>query len=126
MQEWMKDWEALSRQFLGALGDFGRGASAPADPWPRGRAPRSRFAAAFGQVAAPAECSIASAQRQGYFALLQSLAGGAGQEQDTAGAWTEALRQGFNFPGMEPSLLDNPWRRPCAISAGGVRRASTR
>ncbi|HOV56313.1 MAG TPA: poly(R)-hydroxyalkanoic acid synthase subunit PhaE [Rhodanobacteraceae bacterium] len=109
MQEWMKDWEALSRQFLGALGDIGRGAGAPADPLAAWKSAAQPFAAAFGQVAAPAEVlDRLSASAKGYFALLQSLAGGAGQGKDTAGAWTEALRQGFNFPGMEPSLLDNP------------------
>jgi len=110
MQDWMKDWEALSRQFMGAMGDLGRPKQPDySAPWQAFSQPFSQpFAAAFNQTPAPNEVlDRLNSSAKGYFALLQSLAGNAGQGGG-AQAWTEAMRKGFNIPGMDPSMLDNP------------------
>jgi class III poly(R)-hydroxyalkanoic acid synthase PhaE subunit len=70
------------------------------------------FANIFGAAPAPAEVlDRLNASAKGYFALLQSLVsstGAAGAGEGVSAAWTEALRKGFNIPGIDPSLLDNP------------------
>jgi hypothetical protein len=112
MQDWMKQWQAMSQQFAGAMNDLGRGnqAADAAAAWQNAAQP---FANLFGAAPAPAEVlDRLSASAKGYFALLQSLASSAGTAgagtDGGAAAWTEALRKGFNIPGLDPSLLDNP------------------
>jgi class III poly(R)-hydroxyalkanoic acid synthase PhaE subunit len=112
MQDWTKQWESLAKQFTGAMNDLGRGGNSadPAAVWQKATQPFSNI---FGAVPAPAEVlDRLSASAKGYFALLQSLASSAGvagmKTDDATAAWTEALRKGFNIPGIDPSLLDNP------------------
>jgi class III poly(R)-hydroxyalkanoic acid synthase PhaE subunit len=110
MQDWMKDWEALQRQFLGAMSDLVR--PKPVDPMAGWQAFTQPFATAFAPApAAPAEVlDRLNASAKGYFAWLQSLAANAGDMGSAGGAaaWTEAMRKSFNVPGIDPSLLDNP------------------
>lgn len=112
MQDWTRQWESLAKQFAGAMNDLGRGSNAadPAAAWQKATQP---FANVFGAAPAPAEVlDRLTASAKGYFALLQSLASSAGtagmKTDDATAAWTEALRKGFNIPGVDPSLLDNP------------------
>lgn len=111
MQDWTKQWESLAKQFAGAMNDLGRGnpGADAATAWQNAAQP---FANLFGAPPAPAEVlDRLNSSAKGYFALLQSLAssGAAGVKSDgAAAAWTEALRKGFNIPGIDPSLLDNP------------------
>jgi hypothetical protein len=108
MHDWMKDWEALQRQFVGAMSDLARGATRP----PESAAPWQAFTQAFAPApAAPAEVmDRLNAGAKGYFAWLQSLAANAGDMSSGggAGAWAEAMRKSFNLPGMDPAFLDNP------------------
>jgi class III poly(R)-hydroxyalkanoic acid synthase PhaE subunit len=46
-----------------------------------------------------------------YFALLQSLAEKGAKGEADPQAWSDAVRQSFNFPGADAALLDNPLAR---------------
>lgn len=115
MQDWIKQWQAMSQQFAGAMNDLAGGKPAdPAAAWQKDAAAAWQkmaqpFAAAAGMNtnAAPAEIlDRLGAGAKTFFVLLQSL-GNAGRGGG-AKAFTDALRQGFNVPGLDPSLLDNP------------------
>jgi hypothetical protein len=121
------DWQALSQQYWNAWADatrktFGSAADATtADktPWHEGLEQWSRMFDAGGAGKTQSEVvERLLAGARSYFALLQSLAEqGAGGKADPQ-AWTERLRESFNFPGADAALLDNPLARALRELAG--------
>jgi len=111
-QESMQDWQALQQQYWGAWSDATRqmtGQPPPATPWQEGIEQWSRMFGNSGQQSETAERMLGSAK--GYVALMQSmLAAATGQGGGSAPmqGWTDALRGGFNMPGLDPSLFNNP------------------
>jgi len=112
-QDWMKDWQALQKQYWTAWSDATRQAAgqppAPATPWHEGLEQWSRMFGGAGQQSETAERLLGSAK--GYVALMQSMLAAATQRGDAGGpmqAWSDALRNGFNMPGIDPSLFNNP------------------
>lgn len=111
-QDWFKDFEGLSRQYWAAWRELGQPAKPssfdPAAAWQQGI---EQWKRAAGDGGAQGELvDRLSVGAKTYAALMQSmLAAAAGQNGPTgAAAWTEALRNGFNVPGIDPSLLNNP------------------
>ena len=101
--EWMDQWQAMSRQYWNAFQDLSReaGVSAGRDPsatpWHEGFEQWSRMFAGSGKQGETIERVLASAKS--FTAFMQSMlqaatAGG------TATNFTDALRNGFNMPGM--------------------------
>lgn len=109
-QDWFKDFEALSRQYWTAWSDIAQ--PKPTDPaaaWQQGF---EQWKRAVGGDSTQSELvDRLSAGAKTYVALMQSmLAAVSGQpgSNGTAAAWTEVLRNGFNLPGLDPALLNNP------------------
>ena len=112
-QDWMQDWQALQKQYWSAWSDATRQVSGqappPTTPWHEGLEQWSRMFGASGQQSETAERLLGSAK--GYVALMQSMLAAATGRGDASGpmqAWSEALRGGFNMPGLDPALLNNP------------------
>jgi len=112
-QDWMKDWQALQKQYWTAWTDATRGVKPdmpdPATPWHEGFEQWSRMFADAGKQSETLERLMASARN--YSALMQSMinaAAGKPAGEGAAQAWTDALRQGFNFPGADALLQNNP------------------
>ncbi|MGH8212561.1 MAG: class III poly(R)-hydroxyalkanoic acid synthase subunit PhaE [Rhodanobacteraceae bacterium] len=125
-----EDWQALSRRYWDAWNDATRKAFAASSqtmkadttPWHEGLEQWSRMFAQQGSQGETMERLLAGAKS--YFAMLQSFAAkstGANGNFD-AKAWTDTLRESFNFPGADASLLDNPLARALREIAGkGVK-----
>jgi class III poly(R)-hydroxyalkanoic acid synthase PhaE subunit len=101
--EWMDQWQAMSRQYWNAWQDLTREAGAAsgrdpsATPWHEGFEQWSRMFAGSGKQGETIERVLASAKS--FTAFMQSMlqaatAGG------TATNFTDALRNGFNMPGF--------------------------
>jgi poly[(R)-3-hydroxyalkanoate] polymerase subunit PhaE len=123
--EWMDQWQALSRQYWNAWQDLTREAGAagadPASvPWHEGFEQWSRMFAGAGKQSETIERVLASARSFSAFAQSMIAAATAG----AAGAgpnWTETLRNGFHAPGSA-SLFANPVAEALReISGQGVR-----
>jgi class III poly(R)-hydroxyalkanoic acid synthase PhaE subunit len=115
--EWMKDWESLSRQYWKAWQDISAGAQsnsardAATAPWHEGLEQWSRLFDG-GKQGDTIERLLASAKTYTAFMQAMTAAAAAGKEGDFGkAAWTDALRQGFNLAGADPGLLDNPVAR---------------
>ncbi|HWG11119.1 MAG TPA: class III poly(R)-hydroxyalkanoic acid synthase subunit PhaE [Rhodanobacteraceae bacterium] len=122
----LEDWQAMSRKYWNAWSDATRKAfgsvlpeaPATAAPWHEGLEQWSRMFAANGSQNEMVERLMAGAKS--YFAMLQSLAAksaGQGAAMD-AQAWTNTLRESFNFPGADAGLIDNPLARAMREIAG--------
>jgi class III poly(R)-hydroxyalkanoic acid synthase PhaE subunit len=122
-QEWMQDWQALQKQYWSAWSDATRQvtgqAPVPTTPWHEGLEQWSRMFTDAGKQTETAERVLGSAK--GYVALMQSMLAAAAGRSDVSGAmqggpmqagpmqaWSDALRTGFNMPGIDPALLNNP------------------
>lgn len=126
--EWMKDWESLSRQYWKAWQDISSeaqknsGVEPATAPWHEGLEQWSRLFDG-GKQGETVERLLASAKT--YTAFMQSMIAAAaeGKSGDFGkAAWTDALRQGFNLPGADASLLDNPMARAMReISGKGAK-----
>ncbi|MBS0557394.1 MAG: class III poly(R)-hydroxyalkanoic acid synthase subunit PhaE [Proteobacteria bacterium] len=112
-QDWQKDWQALQQQYWNAWQDATRGVpNQPGAnaPWHEGLEQWSRLFAGSGKQNETTERLLGSAKA--YVALMQSmLAATAGKDAGAGvqGAWTQALRDGFNLPGMGGAFTDNPF-----------------
>src|SRR5579875_3448309 len=104
------DWQSLSRQYWEAWADATRKAfgakpdEAPQDktPWHEGLEQWSRFFSA--DKARDAQSEVVErllAGARSYFALLQSLAEKGAEGNADPQAWSDALRESFNFPGAD-------------------------
>ena len=112
-QDWMKDWQALQKQYWNAWSDATRAAAMqppdPSTPWHEGL---EQWARLFGDPARQndtADRLLSSAKS--YVSLMQSMLSAAAGNRLTdapAQAWSEAMRGGFNMPGMDAMLRDNP------------------
>jgi class III poly(R)-hydroxyalkanoic acid synthase PhaE subunit len=112
-QDWFKQWEALSQRYWD--GWKNQGVSPPGfdatAPWQAGLEQWSKLFA----PAAPAQNDVVeriTANAKAYVALMQSMIGAAAGRPEAAAnpaaAWTEALKNGFNVPGLDAALLNNP------------------
>jgi len=108
-----QDWQALQQQYWNAWSDATRQAvgqaPAPATPWHEGLEQWSRMFADSGKQNETADRLMAGAKN--YVALMQSMlatASGKNVEAGPSQAWTDALREGFNLPGADAALLNNP------------------
>jgi hypothetical protein len=115
-----EDWQALSQQYWNAWTEATRNAfGAAADtttagkaPWHEGLEQWSRmFDAGKVQGAQNEVVERLLAGARSYFALLQSLAEKGAKGEADPQAWSDAVRQSFNFPGADAALLDNPLAR---------------
>jgi class III poly(R)-hydroxyalkanoic acid synthase PhaE subunit len=112
-QDWMKDWQALQKQYWTAWTDATRGvaptAPDPATPWHEGFEQWARMFGDSGKQNETLDRLMASAK--GYTALMQSMvntAAGKPMGENAPQAWADALRQGFNIPGADAFLHNNP------------------
>lgn len=121
-----EDWQAMSRRYWDAWNDATRKAfetssqtmKADATPWHEGLEQWSRMFTQQGSQSETMERLLAGAKS--YFALLQSLAAKSAEGNGAldARAWTDTLRESFNFPGADASLFDNPLARALREIAG--------
>lgn len=113
-QDWFKQWEALSQRYWDGWRNQGvptppAGFDANA-PWQAGLEQWSKL---FGGAMAQSDLvERITSNAKAYMALMQSMIGAAaGQQQagaNPAAAWTDALKNGFNLPGLDASLFNNP------------------
>ena len=122
-----EDWQALSQQYWNAWTDATRNAFGAATdaatagrmPWHEGLEQWSRlFDAGKAQGAQNEVVERLLAGARSYFALLQSLAEKGTKGEADPQAWSDAVRQSFNFPGADAALLDNPLARALRELAG--------
>ena len=121
-----EDWQALSRRYWDAWNDATRKAfetstqatQAEVTPWHEGLEQWSRMFSQSGSQSEIVERLLAGAKS--YFSLLQSMAAKSANGSDAldAKAWTDTLRESFNFPGADASLFDNPLARALREVAG--------
>jgi hypothetical protein len=101
--EWMDQWQALSRQYWSAFQDMTRDAGAngvaPAMPWQDGFEQWARMFGDAGKQSETIERVLASAKSFTTFAQAMIAAAAAGQGGATPN-WSEALRGNFGMPGM--------------------------
>jgi len=121
------DWQALSQQYWNAWTEATRNAFGAASstttagkmPWQEGLEQWSRmFDAGKAQAAQSEVVERLLAGARSYFALLQSLAEKGARGAADPQAWSDAVRQSFNFPGADVALLDNPLARALRELAG--------
>jgi class III poly(R)-hydroxyalkanoic acid synthase PhaE subunit len=114
------DWQKLSDQYWNAWSDATRrafgmnpdAAAAERMPWHEGLEQWSRmFAAGTPQNAQSEMVERMLAGARSYFALLQSVAAKGVEGNADPQAWTDAVRESFNFPGADAALIDNPLAR---------------
>ncbi|HEX3895998.1 MAG TPA: class III poly(R)-hydroxyalkanoic acid synthase subunit PhaE [Rudaea sp.] len=112
-QDWMNDWQALQQQYWTAWSDATRGVVQPPTmntPWQDGLEQWSKLFGNSGKQTETADRLISSAKN--YVALMQSLLGAAAGKMPQGFAvpnWTDALRTGFNMPGMDATFRNNPF-----------------
>ena len=123
----LEDWQAMSKQYWNAWADatrnaFGAGASQAADgklPWHEGLEQWSRLFDANKATANQSDVvEHLLAGARSYFSLLQTLAEKGTDGEADPQAWTDAVRQSFNFPGADAALIDNPLARAMRELAG--------
>lgn len=123
------DWQKMSQQYWNAWSDatrkaFGVNAEQPEavdTPWHEGLEQWSRMfdAGKAGDTQSEVVERLLEGARS-YFSLLESMAakGAAGEPGTDPHAWTDAVRQSFNFPGADAALFDNPLARAMRELAG--------
>lgn len=110
-QDWQKDWQALQQQYWSAWQDATRNATGAPDsatPWHEGLEQWSRLFAP-GKQSETAERLLGSAKA--YVGMMQSMLAAAAGKDAGAGvqsAWTQALRDGFQVPGVDAAFANNP------------------
>lgn len=114
------DWQAMSQQYWNAWNDatrkaFGvKGGDGPDDkaPWHEGLEQWSRmFDAGKARDAQSEVVERLLAGARSYFSLLQALAEKGANGNADPHAWSDKVRESFNFPGADAALLDNPLAR---------------
>lgn len=113
-QDWFKQWEALSQRYWDGWKNQGIGPAGGIDagtPWQAGL---EQWTKLFAPGAATAQSDLVervAANAKAYVALMQSMISAAAGDKPAANpmsAWTDALKNGFNIPGIDPSLFNNP------------------
>ena len=111
--EWMDQWQALSRQYWNAFQDLTREAGTAAGndpaamPWHEGFEQWARMFGGGGKQGETIERVLASAKSFTAFAQSMIAAATAGSHGAMPN-WTDALRNGFNMPGGSASMFANP------------------
>ena len=114
-QDWMNDWQALQQQYWNAWTDATRGAVEPpptATPWQEGIEQWSKLFGGSSKQSDTADRLINSAKT--YVTMMQSMLSAAAGKMPSGFAapnWTDALRNGFNIPGMDASFHNNPFAK---------------
>ncbi len=122
--EWMDQWQAMSRQYWNAWQDLSREAGAAAGkdpaatPWHEGFEQWSRMFAGSGKQGETIERVLASAKS--FTAFMQSMLGAA-TAGGTATNFTDALRNGFNMPGGAGAFTNPVASALREISGQGVK-----
>jgi poly[(R)-3-hydroxyalkanoate] polymerase subunit PhaE len=127
--EWMDQWQAMSRQYWNAWQDLTREAGAGAGkdpastPWHEGFEQWSRMFAGAGKQGDTIERVLASAKS--FTAFMQSMLAAA-TVGGTATNFTDALRNGLNMPGFNMPGGEGAFANPMAaalreISGQGVK-----
>jgi class III poly(R)-hydroxyalkanoic acid synthase PhaE subunit len=122
--EWMDQWQAMSRQYWNAWQDLSReaGVSAGKDPsatpWHEGFEQWSRMFAGSGKQGETIERVLASAKS--FTAFMQSMLAAA-TAGGTATNFTEALRNGFDTPGVGGAFTNPVASALREISGQGVK-----
>lgn len=121
----IEDWQKKSSQYWNAWNDATRKAfdasgdvTANSTPWHEGLEQWSRMFSAQGSQGETVERLLTGAKS--YFSLLQSMTAknADGNGQFDARAWTNSVRESFNFPGADAALFDNPLARALREIAG--------
>jgi len=121
-QDWMNDWQALQQQYWNAWSDATRGVVQPpkvTTPWQEGLEQWSKMFGTSSKQTETADRLISSAKN--YVGLMQSLLGAAAGKVPTGFEvpnWTDALRNGFNMPGMDALFKNNPFTKIFADMRG--------
>jgi polyhydroxyalkanoate synthase subunit PhaE len=113
-QDWINQWQALAQRYWD--GWKAQGVTPPAGfgkmdvnaPWQAGL---DQWAQLFGSGAQQSDLvDRVTSNAKSYVALMQSMLNGSLGQGGNAGpaAWTDVLRNGFNMPGMDPALWNNP------------------
>jgi len=112
-QDWTKDWQAMQSQYWNVWSDATRGVAGGVPemgkPWHEGLEQWARMFSDSGKQSETLDRLMASAK--GYTALMQSMVSAAAGKpfgENPTQAWADALRQGFNLPGVDAALLNNP------------------
>ncbi len=114
-QDWMNDWQALQSQYWNAWSDATRGVVQPpsaSTPWQDGIEQWSKLFGGSSKQSETAERLMSSAKN--YVALMQSMLSAAAGKMPgnfSVPNWTEAMRSGFNMPGMDEALRNNPFAK---------------
>jgi hypothetical protein len=121
------DWQAMSQQYWNAWNDatrkaFGVDGDKPAGdkfPWHEGLEQWSRmFDAGKARDAQSEVVERLLAGARSYFSLLQTLAEKGTDGKADPQAWSDKVRESFNFPGADAALFDNPLARALRELAG--------
>src|ERR1700742_570854 len=121
-QDWMNDWQALQQQYWTAWSDATRGVVQPpkvTTPWQEGLEQWSKLFGTSSKQTETADRLISSAKNS--VGLMQSLLGAAAGKVPQGFAvpnWTDALRNGFNMPGMDALFKNNPFTKIFADMRG--------
>lgn len=118
--DWMKQWQALSQQSLGAWSEAARGFAGqprPADGFEQGT---QFFAPRDGAQAQTIERFVDGARS--YVAMMQALLAGAGGAGGGTPAWADALRQAFAGNGGAAFVhpLAQQWQPPSMDAFGSL------
>ena len=111
-EDWTKDWQAMQRQYWNAWSDATRNASevpTAGTPWHEGVEQWSQMFGGSGKQSESTERVLGSAKA--YVAMMQSLlsvANGKNADGQAAQAWMDAMRNGFNMPGGDALMQNNP------------------
>ena len=111
-QDWMNQWQALSRQYWNAWQDLSReaGASAGRDPasvpWHEGFEQWARMFGGSGPQSETVERVLASAKTFTQFAQSM-IAAATGAQSGAMPNWSDALRKGFGFAGAPGATFGN-------------------
>lgn len=114
-QDWMNDWQALQSQYWNAWSDATRGVVQPpsaSTPWQEGIEQWSKLFGGSSKQSETAERLMSSAKN--YVALMQSMLSAAAGKMPgnfSVPNWTEAMRSGFNIPGMDAMFRNNPFAK---------------
>jgi polyhydroxyalkanoate synthase subunit PhaE len=114
-QDWMNDWQALQSQYWNAWSDATRGVVQPpsaATPWQEGIEQWSKLFGGSSKQSETAERLMSSAKN--YVALMQSMLSAAAGKMPgnfSVPNWTDAMRNGFNMPGIDDTFRNNPFAK---------------
>jgi len=112
--EWMDQWQSLSRQYWNAWQDLTREASAggardPANvPWHEGFEQWSRMFGGAGGGGQSETIERVLASAKSFTAFAQQMIAAASGAGGATPNWTDALRGNFNMPGVAGSMFANP------------------